>query len=224
MVSEAEFSEESLKKNLSDIKWLEPKVREHISVITMIMDQYTAIPFKFGTIFQSEASLASFVEKYTDSLIDNLISVEWKEEWSIKIYNNRKVLIEQIDELSEEAAELEKQIMASSPGKAFLLKRKKSDLIENEIDRICKHWGQQYFEEFNEMSESTQLNNLLPKEFSGRNDDMILNAAFLVNKDKTINFVATARQFRQKYAKLGFDFEITGPWPPFSFISIKERP
>ncbi|MFH0866197.1 MAG: GvpL/GvpF family gas vesicle protein, partial [Bacteroidota bacterium] len=60
-VSESEFSEENLKKNLSDIQWLETNAREHIRVISMIMEQSTVIPFKFGTIYNTKAGLKKFI-------------------------------------------------------------------------------------------------------------------------------------------------------------------
>jgi len=222
-VSESEFSEENLKNNLSDLQWLDTNVREHIRVISMIMEQSTVIPFKFGTIYQSENSLKKFIEDYSDSLMENLLYVKCKEEWSVKIYCDRKVLGEQIDELSEESAALEKQIMASSPGKAFLLKRKKTNLIENEMDRLCKNFGQEYYDEFKNLSESNDLNNLLPKDFTGREDTMILNATYLVSKTKVTDFKKTIEWLRNKDKNLGFFIDATGPWPPFSFISIKEK-
>ncbi|MFA5816222.1 MAG: GvpL/GvpF family gas vesicle protein [Bacteroidales bacterium] len=222
-VSESEFSEENFKKNLSDIQWLETNAREHVGVINTIMENNTVIPFKFGTIFQTEDSLRKFIADYSDSLIENFHYIGGKEEWAVKIYCDRKALSEQIDELSEEAAALEKQIMASSPGKAFLLKRKKTDLIENEMDRLCKIYGQEYYNEFKNLSESTSLNNLLPKEFTGREDTMILNAIFLVSKNKVPDFKSTADTLRKKDGNSGFFIEATGPWPPFSFISIKEK-
>ncbi len=222
-VSETEFSEENLKKNIGDLKWLEENARDHIRVISMIMEHSTVIPFNFGTIYQSENNLKKFIDDYSDSLTEHLIHLEWKEEWAVKIYCDRKVLNKQIDELSEEAAALEMQIMASSPGKAFLLKRKKTDLIENEMDRLCKNYGQDCFNECRNLSESTRLNNLLPKEFTGREDTMILNATLLVRKDRTIEFISVIRGLKNKYSDHGFDIEITGPWPPFSFISMKEK-
>ncbi len=222
-VSESEFSDENLKKNVADLQWLEINAREHIRVIGMIMEHHTVIPFNFGTIYHSEDSLKKFIDQYSDSLIEHLIHLEWKEEWAVKIYCDRKTLSHQIDELSEEAAALEKLIMASSPGKAFLLKRKKTDLIENEMDRICKSYGQKYFDEFKEMSVSTRLNNLLPKEFTGREDTMILNTTLLISKERAIEFISTARNIKNNQGDNGFDIEVTGPWPPFSFISIKEK-
>ena len=223
MVSESEFSEENLKKNLSDLAWLEIQVRNHVNVISMLMEDCTVIPFNFGSIYRSEEPLKKFMSDYADSLIENLLFVEWKEEWTVKIYSDRKVLVDQIDELSEEAASLEKQIMASSPGRAFLMKRKKAELIENEVDRLCKVYGQEYFDEFRKLSEAFALNNLIPKELSERNDEMILNATFLVSKDRAVDIASTAMKQKKKNTELGFDIEITGPWPPFSFISIKEK-
>ena len=222
-VSSQEFSEENFKRNLSDIEWLENNAREHVEVINLLMDQNTAIPFKFGTIFNSEDSLRKFITDYSDSLFENFHHIEGREEWSVKIYCDRKSLSQQIDELSEETASLEKQIMASSPGKAFLLRRKKSELVENEMDRICKSYGQNYYDEFRKLSVSTNLNNLLPKEFTGREDTMILNAAFLVNKTKVNDFRNTVDTLRKKDENSGFFIETTGPWPPFSFIYIKEN-
>ena len=113
--------------------------------------------------------------------------------------------------------------METSPGRAFLLRRKKADLIENEINRICKTTGQRMFCELEELSKATTLNNLYPKEFTGKTDTMILNAAFLVREETAGEFLSKVTILRSLHTGTGFDLEVTGPWPPFSFISIKEQ-
>jgi hypothetical protein len=222
-VSKDEFDEENLKKNVSDIQWLEINARQHINVINSFMAFLTVVPFKFGTIFQSEESLKKFINDYSDSLDQNFRFIEAKEEWTVKVYCNRKHLCDRIDDLSAEAASLEQQIMASSPGKAFILKRKKNDLIEYEMDRLCKKIGQEFYDTYQNLSEATNLNNLLPKEFTGREDSMILNATFLIKKDKVSEFTKTTEIFQNMNSYSGFFIEMTGPWPPFSFIHIKEK-
>jgi len=219
-VSEREFSEDNFKRNLSNIQWVETNAREHISVIGMIMEYTTVIPFKFGTIYNTKVGLQKFITDYSVSLIENFNHIRDKEEWAVKVYCDRKALSDQIDQLSEKAADLEKQIMASSPGKAFLLGRKKTELIDDEMNLLCKDYGQNYFDEFNSLSESARLCNLLPKEYTGREDTMILNATFLVRKDKAPDFTDT---LKKKNEHSDFIIEATGPWPPFSFISIKEK-
>ncbi|MEI7828687.1 MAG: GvpL/GvpF family gas vesicle protein [Prolixibacteraceae bacterium] len=222
-VSEQDFSEENFQNHLSDLNWLETNAREHVEVINLIMPHHSVIPFKFGTIFQAETGVEKFISDYADSLKENFLFVGNKEEWSVKIYCDRKLLCHQIDEVSQEAAALEKLIMESSPGKAYLLKRKKMDLIENELDRICKLYGQEYFDELKALSESTNLNNLLPKEYTGRDDTMILNGTFLVSKSMVASFGNAVKILTKKDENFGFLLEISGPWPPFSFVYIKEK-
>ena len=65
-VPENEFSEENLRLHIADLHWLEANVREHINVISMIMEYTPVIPFKFGTIFNSLEGLEKFVSDYTE--------------------------------------------------------------------------------------------------------------------------------------------------------------
>jgi len=222
-VDEQEFSEENFKKNLSDIPWVELNARQHVEVICQIMESNTVVPFKFGTIYHSKDGLKKFISEYQNALIENLKQVEGKEEWAVKVYCDCKVLSLQIDELSEEAAAFEKQIMASSPGKAFILKRKKDELVKSEMNRICKVYGQRYFDEFKALSRTHVLNNLLPDEYTEREDTMILNATFLISKDKVSDLEMKIQAFKKSDQDSGFNIENTGPWPPFSFIKINEK-
>jgi hypothetical protein len=221
-VSDSEFSEDNFKIYSANNQWVETNAREHMRVIGMIMEYSTVIPFKFGTIYHTNAGLQKFITDYSVSLIANFDNVRGKEEWAVKVYCNRKALYNQIDELSEAAADLEKQIMASSPGKAFLLGIKKTALVDNEMDRLCEDYGQKYYDEFKSLSEYTCLSSLLSKENTGRAETMILNAAFLVRKDKVPDLKWTFNTLRKKDENYGFSIEATGPLPPFSFISIKE--
>ena len=218
-ISSEEFSEENFDRSCTEIE--QEEFKEHVEVITSLMEQNTVLPFEFGTVFYTENCLRKFVTDCSDSLFENLYLIKGCEEWSVKIYFDRKLLSEQIDELSEEAAALEKQIMDSSPGRAFLLRRKKNGLVENEMDRICKNYGQNYYEEFEKLSVSTCSHNLLPKEFTGRKDAMILNAAFLISKTKTNEFRNTVETLRNKYRIFGVFIDTSGPSPPFSFVNIK---
>jgi len=76
---------------------------------------------------------------------------------------------------------------------------------------------------FRKLSVSTNRNNLLPKEFTGREDSMILNATFLVFKTKVNDFRNAIDTLSKKNWSSGCSIEISGPCPPYSFIYIKEN-
>ena len=48
---------------------------------------------------------------------------------------------------------------------------------------------------------------------------MIMNAAFLVRRDREVDFDAVVKQIGAKLDKLTFKY--TGPWPPYNFVNIR---
>jgi hypothetical protein len=51
-------------------------------------------------------------------------------------------------------------------------------------------------------------------------DRMILNAAYLVDRDLEKNFDDAVKAISLKYEAL-LAFKYTGPWPPYNFVNIK---
>jgi len=222
-VSPDEFSEENLKKNFTDLPWIEIHARDHIRIIGEVMQNSTVIPFKFGTLFNSEESLGKFIRNYSGSLTENLKNIKGKEEWSVKIYCNLSLLNQQIGEISKDVLTMEQEILESMPGKAFLLKRKKVELIDKEVQKVMQICGQTCYDELAALSEHTKINNILPKELTERTDDMILNVSCFVNQGRVNELLSVIDELLKKYKSVGFDMAVAGPWPPFSFISIKEK-
>jgi hypothetical protein len=50
-------------------------------------------------------------------------------------------------------------------------------------------------------------------------EKMIMNAAFLVSRDKETAFDAKVKEVGALYDKLNFRY--TGPWPPYNFVNIR---
>jgi hypothetical protein len=51
-------------------------------------------------------------------------------------------------------------------------------------------------------------------------DRMILNAAFLVERDREKVFDDAVKEISRRYEDL-LNFKYTGPWPPYNFVNIK---
>ena len=50
-------------------------------------------------------------------------------------------------------------------------------------------------------------------------EKMILNAAFLVARDREADFDAKVKEIDARYENLKFKY--TGPWPPYNFVNIR---
>ena len=74
------------------------------------------------------------------------------------------------------------------------------------------------------MPREARINKLLSKEVTEREEEMILNSAFLINKNKVAGFLNTVEGLKTRYADKGLFFDCTGPWPPYNFCDLlKER-
>ncbi len=220
IVSHNEFSEENLKKNLSDMWWIRLKVDIHERIIEGIMEGACVIPFKFATLFNSEDNLKMNLEGHMDEFKENLKRLEGKEEWGVKIYCDMERLKDFLNDKDEEILKIDKEINStSSQGKAFFLKKKKEELLNIAVNKRLNEYGHGVFDRLREESIKTRINKLLPRELTERKEDMILNSAFLVDKSKVREFVQAVDYLNGEYTDIGINLDCTGPWPPYNFIN-----
>jgi hypothetical protein len=68
------------------------------------------------------------------------------------------------------------------------------------------------FEELRDVSVASRANRPI-------GDKMIMNAAFLIRRDKEAEFDARVKAIAAKRENLTFKY--TGPWPPYNFVNIR---
>ena len=134
-----------------------------------------------------------------------------KEEWSVKIFCDREVLLDQIDEISKDAAILEEKIMASSPGKAYLLQRKKTEFIKTEMVRICNEFSQSCFNKFKSLNNSCIMINIDPDEVQKSKNAIILNVSIFISSDEVNKLKNVYDVICKNYGISGFSIEVSGP-------------
>jgi len=223
-VKESEFAEENLKRNLADLEWIKVKASIHEKAIEGIMKNTCVIPFKFATLFNTEDNLKAMLGAHLEGFKDILIKLEDKEEWGVKIYCNSGKLKESLMQEDEQLLNIDKEINSSLPGKSYLLKKKKEELLNIAVNKKFNEYGQISFDRLRERSQEAGINKLLPKEVTERSDEMILNSAFLINKDKVGDFLNIVDDLRVEYTGKGLFFDCTGPWPPYNFCGLlKEK-
>jgi len=116
--------------------------------------------------------------------------------------------------------ERSRRVNSPGPGKAYLLKKKKEELLNIAVNKKFNEYGQISFDRLRERSQEAGINKLLPKEVTERNDEMILNSVFLINKDKVEDFLNIVDDLRVEYTDKGLFFDCTGPWPPYNFCGL----
>ena len=65
---------------------------------------------------------------------------------------------------------------------------------------------------------------LQPKTISGRDEEMVLNCAFLLPRERVAEIRGRVKRIGSKYAEEGVDLDVSGPWPPYSFCPVVGKP
>jgi ATP-dependent Lon protease len=218
-VSEAEFGEENLKKNLSRLAWVESVVRHHESVMEAMRAQTTIVPFRFPTIFHSQISLQEFLQAQQNALKNLLENLKGKEEWGVKVY----IGSEQLQAFlagSKEIQEIDEALKTASAGKAYLLKKRRESLVAGNMTASLQEALDLLIERLRKLSVQTKLNPVLPKAVTEREDEMILNGAFLIDSQKRKPFLEELESAKKAFPF--FTIEPSGAWAAYNFCNLQQ--
>ena len=221
-VSLEEFGQEPLEANLNDLPWLEAHVRAHHSVLESVVAQQVIIPLKFCTIYRSEDGLREMLAQHHDAFLATLAALQGKKEWGVKVYVQRETLAREIEQ-SDRICKLKGEMAQKPDGVAYFLKRKLEETISAEMERYSDECAQASHDRLAGHAESSVINPLHSKEISGGADSMILNGAYLVAEEHLADFQSELAKLQEEFGYMGFGLEMTGPWPPYNFVSVGEE-
>lgn len=212
----SEFDPGRVRAKLQDWVWLESRARRHEALIEKIMRHRPVAPIRFGTVYLDEAGVRDFLAKNERELLEGLERLAGKEEWNVRAYVERAALRAP----AKGAAGALRRTgggEAEPPGRAYLLRKKRDLLLAEGIDRRAGQWEREWVGRLRGSAEGVALNEPLGAREAGDGKEMVLNAAFLVAKDRRPEFRRTLEALSARYGKEGCSFQCTGPWPPYNF-------
>jgi hypothetical protein len=213
-----EYSEEVLEHRLKDLEWLTPRVRRHEEIVRYTMRVHPVIPTRFGTIYASDERVLEILREGYDQFCSHLDFISDKEEWGVKVYAGEYAGRRTIEASSEFIGELDEQISTTgSTGQAYLLKKKRENVIRQQSIDFLNDLSSKIYQQILSWSVEGRRNKVLSMQATGKEDDMILNAAFLLNRKDVENFKEGIDTLAARYRYDNLSFEISGPWPCYSF-------
>jgi hypothetical protein len=219
-VSLHEFGQEELEAHLNDIKWVEAKVLAHQRVLDQVLAYHTLVPMRFCTLYRSESGVQEMLAQHYDDFVEALARLEGKQEWGVKVYRDGKTLAQRVGETNDRVKELKAEMEQKSRGAAYFLKKKVDEAIAEEMEWVSDEYAQRSHNRLSSHAEEAVINPLQGKEFTDREEAMILNATYLVAEEQLTAFRAELESLKEEYGDQGFVYEMTGPWPPYNFVSI----
>jgi Gas vesicle synthesis protein GvpL/GvpF len=220
-VSLAEFDEAVLPDRLNDPGWLFARAAAHEDVLEHALAMTTVIPFRFGTVYTDEASVRSFLSERGPDLEETLARLRGRVELGVKAFVDRDRLAERLRAEDPDVARLEADVASAPEGRAYMLRRQADRRIDDVARRFEGECAAAAHEALSSTAEDARLNAPQAPELSGRAETMILNGAYLVRSQDSLD--AVVETLTERYGGSGVTFEVTGPWPPYNFVAADER-
>src|SRR5262245_36603789 len=186
-------------------------VLAHERVNETVMRDHTVIPMSFGTIFKTREDIVELLRSAYDAFADVLSKMQDKLEYGLKVLWDRDEIVRQIEEEDEDIHRLKTEI-SSQKGSTYFARMQYGRLIDGALQQRSERYVAEFLQRLRDVSVASRVNRAI-------GDKMIMNAAFLVQRDQEPAFDRRIKEIASTFDKLTFKY--TGPWPPYNFVNIR---
>ncbi len=185
----------------------------HEHVIETVMKNYTIIPMSFGTVFRTDNDIREVLKSIYSSLKDVLYQMSGKLEFGLKVNWDRDRIIEDIKQEDEEIRKFHQEIIRKHLQSTYLARMQLGRMIDKALAERSIGYVREIYEALRGVCVASRDNQPI-------GDKMIMNAAFLVERDREPEFDEAVNSIAKKYGQR-LKFKYTGPWPPYNFVNIR---
>lgn len=186
--------------------------RAHQDTVSNVMKEHTIIPVSFGNIMESREDVEVFMEKLYDNFKKIFPKIENKFEVGLKLVGKKEWMQKQAHS-NPKLKQMKEALEDKSKAAGYYDRLALGEASKNFIGSIHAEFEKEIFEPLAKISDAAKSNEVI-------NERMLLNAAFLVDKEKEEAFDKKVNELYEKW-KDRIDFNYTGPWPAYNFIDLK---
>ncbi|TVP84804.1 MAG: hypothetical protein EA344_05840 [Alkalicoccus sp.] len=223
-VPEDEFAEDALQTNKENAEWIKENAFHHHQVLNELLQNSVVIPLAFGTVYENYESMKGAVFPHKEEIKKLFRKLTGSEEWSIKIYADRRKFDDAFVKNEDEIKKIKEEIGEMPRGRQyFALKKMEEELQKRgraKVSELCK----KLHESLKPLTAEVQEKKVWRKNLSGRREEMVWNGAYLFNShssaEKALEIIHEFQDNAdRKYP--GLTAEASGPWPFYHFAEIQ---
>jgi hypothetical protein len=186
-------------------------VLAHERVNEVVMREHTVIPMSFGTIFKTREDIVELLRSASEAFGDVLNKMRNKLEFGLKVLWDREQAIHELESEDDDIGRLKKEI-SGQKGPTYFARMQYGRLVDSALQARSERYVAEILDELRDVSVASRINKSI-------GDKMIMNAAFLISRDRETAFDARVKSIANRLDRLTFKY--TGPWPPYNFVNIR---
>ncbi len=186
----------------------------HEMVVEEVMKHFTVLPVRFSTISESneDSAIRRILEKNYDKFSNLLKEMDGKKELGLKAIAVEETIYKHILEKYHDISTLKEKIAHLQPEKTYHQRMRIGEMVETALQEENELFKNYILKLLTPHSEDKKIND----NYGGR---MILNAAFLIKKEKEPELDELTNELDNKYKGL-ITFKYVGTLPPYNFVNL----
>src|SRR5216110_161344 len=185
----------------------------HEHVIETVMKTNTIIPMSFGTVFRTDDDIREVLKSIHSSLKDVLKQMAGKVEFGLKVTWDRDRVVEELKRENEEIHRFQHELTRKHLQSTYFARMQLGRMIDKALSERAADVVREIYDTLRGVCVASRDNKPI-------GDKMIMNAAFLIQKDRETEFDEAVNRIAQKFGDR-LNFKYTGPWPPYNFVNIR---
>lgn len=211
----AGFDAATIERRLTELEWVGARGQEHERVLTHFADRVTTVPFSPFSLHADEGRLRARLVEQEETLRRSLARLHGRRQWGVRVWREREPHARAVAQRSPAVAALDRELAAATPGRRYLLEKKRTALVTDEGARLMRAHLEEELAALRGCADAVRTLPLVRA--AGDGPQLVLDAMFLVAEARYEPFQAGVSAGATRGAELGARWEFTGPWPCYHF-------
>lgn len=207
-------------ERIQDLKWVSEQGVSHEAVVAWFVDNSEILPVSLFTMYSTSRALEEATLPRAAELAAEIERLRNKREWDVKISFNEQEVERHANSLSTRIAEMDRDLAAATPGKRYLLMKKRADVLKAETRKAAQALAD---EAYAALHPHTVAARTLPIPQTRDALPVILHAAMLVERRAEPSLMEALEREGRKLEAVGVELRFSGPWAPYRFTGSDER-
>jgi hypothetical protein len=213
----SEFGDAPLRRSLEDLDWVGETARAHHRVVETVAHDAATAPVRLVTVYGGDEGIIDMLDRRVAELRAVLSEVSGRCEWGVKAYSSGPPRAADRPGDAPYPEDPGSGGRATGPGTEYLRRRKAGLRHREQRQRASAEQAERIHATLAAVAVDSRRHRPQDPELSGRDDPMLLNGAYLVDRDRQSEFAAVLDELRCP----GISIELTGPWAPYSFTAVQ---
>lgn len=193
----------------------------HQAVVDAVIRKFgMVLPMRFGTIIRdtekgsAEENIRAWLTSERDEFRGTINRLRGHDEYGVQIFWDPAVIAKSLSKDHPEIAKIEADMRSGPSGLAYMQKLKLGKLVKREMEKQAEAFFKDFYRRIKERSSEVKVEPIK----KGSDKPMLANLSCLVRRGAVQSL---ANELEEINSMKGFSVRFTGPWPPYSFVTLK---